>query len=145
MRPNWEARVTSSWFVRALTCSLIVILTKGGVNLRKGVRLWPEQNPKGNVNILKILGSSDGRHILWPCPDVINDRPLDPWDHEMSALSHYFFLHSNKPVKNDCSVTSVYIEEGGVDHCSSNSKTHAELAQSVEDLCRHGFTRSALL
>ena len=27
------------------------------------------------------------------------------------------------PVEDDCSVTSVNIEEGGVDHCSSDSKT----------------------
>merc|ERR1719264_1295068 len=124
---------------------IVVILTKGGVNLRKGIRLWPEENPQGNVNILEILGSSDGRHILWPGPDVINDWPLDPWDHEMSALSHHLLLHTDKPIEDDRPVASVHIEEGGIDHSSSNRKTHAKLAQSVEDLCRHGCARSTLL
>ena len=58
-------------------------------------------------------------------------------------------------------MTSIHIEEGGVDHSSSNCKTlvivefkqmsalgavvshHAELAQSVEDLRRH-LTKSTL-
>merc|ERR1719234_2145870 len=39
---------------------IIVILTKGGVNLRKGIGLGSEENPEGNVNILEILRSGDG-------------------------------------------------------------------------------------
>merc|ERR1719234_566990 len=124
---------------------IIVILTKGSVNLRKGIRLGPEENPEGNVNILQILGSGDGGHVLWPGPDVINDWLLDPWDHEMGALSHNLLLHTNKPVKDDRPVTTVHIEEGRIDHSSSNCKTHAELAQSVEDLCRHSCCKISTL
>merc|ERR1719234_1745940 len=124
---------------------IVVVLTKGGVNLRKGIRLGPEENPEGNVNILQILGSGDGGHVLWPGPDVINDWLLDPWDHEMGALSNHLLLHTNKPIEDDCPVTTVHIEEGRIDHSSSNCKTHAKLAQSVEDLCRHSCLVSTLL
>merc|ERR1719234_1725349 len=124
---------------------IVIVLTKGGVNLRKGIRLGAEENPEGNVNILQILGSSDGGNVLWPGPDVINDWLLDPWDHEMGALSHHLLLHTDKPVKDDRPVTTVHIEKSRIDHSSSNCKTHAELAQSVEDLCRHGCTISTLL
>merc|ERR1719270_784759 len=123
---------------------VVVILTKGGVNLWKGVRLRPEENSQSNVNILQVLGSSDCGNILWPGPDVINNRPLDPWDHEVGALTNYLLLHTNKPVKDHRPVTSIHVKESRVDYSSTDCETHAKLAKPVENLRRHSINLNLL-
>ena len=46
---------------------------------------------------MSLFSAQNICHAVLPGPDVVNDWPLDPRDHEVSALSHHLLLHSNKP------------------------------------------------
>ena len=84
-----------------------------------------------------------------PGPDVINNRPLDPWDHEVGALTNYLLLHTNKPdhkvlhnipdlglpVKDHRPVTSIHVEESRVDYSSTDCETLIIRSRSDLKIC----------
>jgi len=43
---------------------VIVVSTQGGVDVGQSVRLWSEKDPQGDVDVLQVLGSGDGRDVL---------------------------------------------------------------------------------
>ena len=100
----------------------------------KGLLPWPEKDPKCDVDILQILGAGHTGHVLWPCPDVKNERFLNPGDHEVGALADDGLRNSWNSVEDDSTVTSFNVVQGGVGDGSGDGQSEADLTDSGENL-----------
>ena len=67
-------------------------------------------------------------------PDVEEDGPLHPGDHEVGALADDGLLDALEAVEDDGAVAAVHVEQGRLHHAARHRQTHAQLTQPVEDL-----------
>lgn len=64
------------------------------------------QDTQGQTDHLQILAPGGGGDIARFGADIVDDRPLQPWDQEMRAFVHNSLFDSRKPIEYDCTGAS---------------------------------------
>ena len=92
--------------------ALVVVRTSGHVDLRELIHVGAEQEPQGEVHLLQILGSGDGRDGPGPGAKVVDGGVLDERDQEVGALQRRLgqdtpeaVEHHRRGASVDCGIT----------------------------------------
>jgi len=56
---------------------------------------------------LQTFAACYSRHTAWLASNIKNNRPLNPWDKEMCALTSGQLLYSSKSIEDNSSMTTI--------------------------------------
>jgi hypothetical protein len=72
------------------------------------------QHPQCKRNHLQVLATSRCRDVPRPCPHIIHNRPLQPWNQEMCALVNHLLFNTRYPVEDDGARSTLDVVNGGL-------------------------------
>ena len=84
------------------------------INLRQLLNLRSVQHPQRQGYHLQILATSRRADVPRSCPNIIYDRPLQPWYEEVCALVDDLFLHTREAVEDDGARATLDVVERGL-------------------------------
>ncbi len=92
--------------------SLLVVQAQIRVDLRQVLRPRSIQGAERDVHGLHVLAAGGDGHRPWPAPDVEDDGPVEPGDHEVSALADHLLFDALEAVEDDGAVASIDFKWG---------------------------------
>lgn len=97
---------------RIVTESQVNIMISYLVNLWERLDNRTMQDTQCQANHLQILGSSRCGDVSRLCADIEQNSALQPGNQKMSTLADNLFFDTRQSIKNDCSRSTLNVEDG---------------------------------
>jgi hypothetical protein len=111
--------------------ALVVVGSKGTVDLRQGIDARSGQDTAGNVDHLQILGTGEGGDVARLRADIVDDGSLDPGDLQVGSFGVDVALDTADAAVLDGAATTIDVEQGVVEEVDT-AQTEGDDSDTTE-------------